>query len=251
MFETTAVESKKKPLRRNRMIILPVSVAIHVVVVAGLLFAGVWSVEMPRQAPSQIAAFVVDAPPPLPPGGGGSTRPKKAAQAEKPAVIPKDAAPRLDTPQEMTPTQVPDGIPDVSADPGGAGEPGGEGIPGFDGNGSGFGVGPGEGIGAGEATEPGPLPVGGDVRAPQIVTRVEPRYPDLLVKLRARGVAVVECIVDRNGNVEQAEIVSASHPLFGASALDAVKRWKFRAGTLNGTAVKTIFRLTVTFSLNR
>jgi TonB family protein len=35
----------------------------------------------------------------------------------------------------------------------------------------------------------------------------------------------------------------------GESALDAVKRWKFKPGTLNGQPVAVYYNLTVTFRL--
>jgi TonB family protein len=34
------------------------------------------------------------------------------------------------------------------------------------------------------------------------------------------------------------------------AAVDAVRRWKFRPGTLNGQPVDVIFNLTVNFKLN-
>lgn len=95
-----------------------------------------------------------------------------------------------------------------------------------------------------------PLSVGGDVKAPVVINRVEPLYPEEARKARITGIVIVEAIIDRNGVVKN---VSVLKPLpFGLdqAALDAVRQWTFRPGTLNGAPVDVIFNLTVNFKLD-
>ena len=64
---------------------------------------------------------------------------------------------------------------------------------------------------------------------------------------------IVEAIIDREGNVTDAHIIAnLLRPVpFGLdqTALEAVKRWKFRPGTLNGQPVPVIYNLTINFRL--
>lgn len=92
-----------------------------------------------------------------------------------------------------------------------------------------------------------PLRVGGDVKAPVVMQRVEPLFPEEARKARVAGIVILEAIIDREGNVKDAYVLK---PLpFGLSeaAVDAVKQWKFRPGTLNGQPVDVVFNLTVNF----
>lgn len=253
MFESSVVESKKRRLKKNRLMVLPVSVGLHAGAVAGLLFASAWSVSLPADAPPQIAAFVVRVPAPAMADDGGS-RPRPAAPQPahpRPAAIPHAAPPTEPAPDEQTPSQIPGTVPDLEPGSGGWPSGGGDGIVDVGGGGSGD-PGTGSGIGGGgTGVDEIPVPVGGNVAKPQILSRVDPHYPDLLVKMKMRGTATVECIVDREGKVESVRTVSATHPLFAESASRAVQQWRFRPGRMNGRTVKTIFNLTVTFELKR
>jgi len=91
--------------------------------------------------------------------------------------------------------------------------------------------------------------VGGDVAPPIAVTRVEPVYTDVARKARISGVVIIETIIDRNGNVTDARVLKGLPLGLDQSALEAIKRWKFKAGTLNGQPVPVIFTLTVNFQL--
>ncbi|MCU1227738.1 MAG: uncharacterized protein JWO97_622, partial [Acidobacteria bacterium] len=110
----------------------------------------------------------------------------------------------------------------------------------------------GEGTGGVEtppAAPAGPMRVGGDVKAPVVTRRVEPTYPEVARKARVAGVVVVEAIIDKQGNVDQVRILKGLPMGLSAEAEDAVRKWKFRPGTLNGQPVDVIFSLTVTFTL--
>ncbi|HEX3577637.1 MAG TPA: energy transducer TonB, partial [Thermoanaerobaculia bacterium] len=63
------------------------------------------------------------------------------------------------------------------------------------------------------------------------------------------GTVVVECIIDKTGRVREAHVLSSTSTMFNQSAVDAVQQWHFVPGSLHGSAVDTIFDLTVTFRL--
>ena len=63
-----------------------------------------------------------------------------------------------------------------------------------------------------------------------------------------QGVVIIDAIVDEQGNVVEAKIVSGP-PLLIQSALDAVKKWKYEPTYLNDQPVPVQLNVTVTFRL--
>jgi TonB family protein len=92
-----------------------------------------------------------------------------------------------------------------------------------------------------------PLRVGGSVKAPVVINRVEPIFPDLAKKSRISGIVIVEVIVDHTGVVKDARILKPLPFGLDQAALDAVRQWTFHPATLNGNAVDVIFNLTINF----
>jgi len=112
--------------------------------------------------------------------------------------------------------------------------------------------------GTGEGTAPappapdpseGPLRVGGDVKAPVAISRAKPEYTDPARKGHITGVVVVEAIVNKQGEVEQVKVLKGLPLGLSEQAVEAVKKWRFHPGTLNGQPVEVIFDLTVNFTL--
>ena len=96
----------------------------------------------------------------------------------------------------------------------------------------------------------GVLRVGGDVKAPVVVQRIEPAYPEEARKARISGIVILEVIIDHTGAVKDVTVLK---PLpFGLSeaAVDAVKQWTFAPGTLDGKPVDVLFNLTMNFKLD-
>jgi protein TonB len=67
-----------------------------------------------------------------------------------------------------------------------------------------------------------PLRVGGAVKAPALVHRVDPVYPVLAVSAGLEGTVILEAIVDRDGRVESLRVLR-SQGVLDRAALDAVK----------------------------
>lgn len=255
MFETTAVEARSRKRSTVATLMLPVSVAIHALAFSGALFFSVWNVEMPEDAPKQLRALVFTPDVPIPSGGGGAPpQPKpqvaEAARSDTPRVdattdpIEVERAEAIADPALTSSTEIGQGDA-IGSNPSGGGT--GSGTE----TGTGTGDGPGVGNGVVEAVSinTGPLVPGGDVKFPQITLRPDPRYPDALRAMRMKGFAVVECIIGLDGKPRAIEVRNTNHALFGASAIEAVSKWRFRPGTLNGRAVETILVLKVDFQL--
>lgn len=242
MFEQAVIDSA--PLRRSsrKAATLPISIALHFIALSGALFAAVWDVEFPLDAPPQIEELTrVEVP--KPPAGRPPAQQKRSQP--RPAV-----APRPDVPPTTVPAEPPRVAEAVPAETTGA-QIGSDEIGGIDPNGVAGGDPNSLSDEALQAEPPRQLHrTGGDVKPPVILARVEPVYPPLAVRMRLEGIAVVECIIDRDGNVQSVKSIHASHELFRGAAEAAVARWKFRPGTLNGAPVDVIFNLTVSFKLN-
>ena len=88
------------------------------------------------------------------------------------------------------------------------------------------------------------------MKAPVVLNRVEPMQPEVARKSRISGIVIVECVIDKNGNVTNVQILKPLPFGLDQAAADAVRKWKFKPGTLNGSPVDVIFNLTVNFKLN-
>jgi periplasmic protein TonB len=90
--------------------------------------------------------------------------------------------------------------------------------------------------------------VGSNLKAPQQTYSVQPNYPTLARQERIWGDVVVDAVIDEQGNVVQAHVVSG-HPLLITAALNAVLQWKYQPTLLNGTPVAVEMEVTVHFIL--
>lgn len=249
MLEHAIIASSDK---KKRILVLPISIGAHILLIAVAVWAGVWNVGVPENPPAQGWTLVIGVAPAIPP---------PPAPPPPPATEPaqSDPQPVQQTPVEpVTPTTVPFEVPDIPVTPvtgggSGAGEPGGEpggiegGTPGGVVGGEPGGMVGGGGTGQGD----GPLVVGGDVKAPVLISRVDPEFPRVALQTGIKGTVVIRCVIDRQGRIRNAEIVESAHPLLERAALAAVQKWRFHPGTLNGRPVDVIFQLTVNFNRTR
>jgi TonB family protein len=258
MFETATVHMQHRGAH-HRAALLTASVAAHTLIAVAAIAASIHSISFPTHAPNQSEIFTPVIPISLP--GGGAPRPPapRPAAAAAPPAAPAHAQVTA-PPEVVAPQQVPDAIPTVSASTATAvgtsdATTGGGGVIGATGDSDMPGGGGGDpnsiGIG-GTGTSPVPNVVfhaGADVKSAVVISRVQPVYPPLPLRMRMNGSVVVHCVIDRNGHVRDAEVVRSTSSMFNESALDAVQRWTFAPGSMHGQAVDTYFDLTVTFAL--
>jgi len=86
---------------------------------------------------------------------------------------------------------------------------------------------------------------------PQPRLQANPQYPFEMRRAGISGDVLVDFIVDTNGDVRNAYAVHSSQREFEASAVQAVSKWKFKAGRKNGHAVFTHMQIPIVFSLNQ
>ncbi|HYK00475.1 MAG TPA: TonB family protein [Thermoanaerobaculia bacterium] len=255
MFETSVVRTQAQAAK-GRFSLLTISFIAHSAVVIGAIAVSIASVDFPTNAPDEFAQapvfMPVRIPPPLGNPNGGATKPQPAAQ---PAVTPPQQ------PNQITaPAVIPPDIPTVDAPSNGpATTTGGDSIGNVPGP-----IGDPDGDANSVAGDPNALllpatkqpPVEEkiyevhEVKAPVLLHRVAPPYPQKLVSTRKKATVVVRCIIDRNGHVRDPQILRPDLPPFNAAVIDAVQQWRYTPGSRNGVAVETYLSVTVVFSVN-
>lgn len=86
---------------------------------------------------------------------------------------------------------------------------------------------------------------------PVTQARVRPTYPFDLRRAGVTGQAIVSFVVNADGEIQDVQGVSSTHPEFEASAIDAVKKWKFTAAQKAGLAVGVRMQVPIVFSLSQ
>ncbi len=120
-----------------------------------------------------------------------------------------------------------------------------------DGNGGGVGPGKGPGWGPGEGggTGGGVYRVGGGVRPPTVLFRVEPNYTEEARKAHYEGTVLFSAIVRRNGRLEVLKVLRGLGLGLDENAVAALMQWKFNPGTRNGEPVDVALNVEVNFIL--
>jgi periplasmic protein TonB len=91
--------------------------------------------------------------------------------------------------------------------------------------------------------------VGGDVKPPRELVRVDPIYSPIARTARVEGTVVIDAIIDEHGDVVHARAVSGPG-LLVASALQAFMKWKYEPTYLDGTPVSIEMKVQVNFNLH-
>jgi protein TonB len=142
-----------------------------------------------------------------------------------------------------------EGLPDIAAGGVIGGVPGGESGGVLGGILGGTGSGP---AAPTAVTKPGKqavlLRVGGDVKPPRQILRIDPTYPLIARRAHIEGMVVIDAVIDEHGNVVQAHVVNGPG-LLVESALAAVLQWKYEPTYLNGVPVSIAMNVQVMYSL--
>lgn len=97
-----------------------------------------------------------------------------------------------------------------------------------------------------------PVLVGGDIKPPVAISRVQPIYPEPARKARIQGVVILQLTVEKDGTVSDIKVLRGLPMGLTEAAIEAVKKWKFkpayRAST--GTPVAVYYTLTVNFEID-
>jgi protein TonB len=78
----------------------------------------------------------------------------------------------------------------------------------------------------------------------------QPPYPPQLLRTGVEGKTVIKVLIGADGRVKQVAIVSTDDPLFAdAAERQALRRWRFRPATRDGTAIESWKQMTVRFEI--
>jgi protein TonB len=99
-------------------------------------------------------------------------------------------------------------------------------------------------------TRSSPVRVGGEIQAPALLTRVNPKYSTALQMARVEGLVILEATVDSQGIVESVKVLRSAGML-DEPAVEAVRQWRYSPLTLNGRPTPFILTVTVAFVLDK
>jgi protein TonB len=93
----------------------------------------------------------------------------------------------------------------------------------------------------------GPQRVSSGTMAGQLISRPDPIYPPIAKAAHVSGAVVLRAIISKTGTIENLQVVSGPEML-RASAIDAVKRWKYKPYLLNNEPTEVDTTVTVNFT---
>ena len=86
-------------------------------------------------------------------------------------------------------------------------------------------------------------------QSPRVIFQPAPQYPADLKKKKIQGTVYLLFIVDKDGRVQNPKVQKSDNPGFDASAMAAVKKWRFEPGKVAGQSVQFRMRVPITFAL--
>jgi protein TonB len=240
----TAPSAASPSPRATRL--LPISIALHVVLVCSAVIAPLFAVGDLPGVPSKRTIAVLATAKPLPEITVRLERPRAVPSPDPPTAVPPplvtDPPPPGRTLIGPSGNVAPDldyGPPTISGvgtvDAIGAAGPGPTGPPAVD-------MGPQPGS--------GPLRIGGGIERPRKIRDVVPEYPAIARNAGIQGTVVIDAIIGPDGRVTRAAI-RESRPLLDQAALAAVRQWVYTPTRLNGIPVAVIMTVEVRFTLGR
>jgi periplasmic protein TonB len=249
MFEQSLVPVTSPMHPAGRWRYLPLALLLHAALFAALAGAHTWSVGEIGEPPVPLVFMTSRPMPDL--GTPRGPEPEPADPAPQPAG-PTTAA-------TVQPDDVPTDVPPPAT---GSEEPTfgpASDLP-FTGPG-GPGTGPvtSDGPGGGDfvITLPGPSVPDEPIRyvigmtPPQVVSRVEPRYPASARMTRSEGTVVVEVVVETDGSTGEVRVLRGISKALDEAAVTAIRQWRFRPARVEGNPVRAYHTVTVRFELRR
>jgi protein TonB len=94
------------------------------------------------------------------------------------------------------------------------------------------------------AAGPGVIP-------PELIDRVDPRFPPAARHVRAEGEVQLQLLIGIDGSVEQVRILKVDRPGLGfeKASEDAVRQWRYRPATSDGVKVRMWVAIRIPFKM--
>ncbi len=74
-------------------------------------------------------------------------------------------------------------------------------------------------------------------KQPEVVKKVEPKYPELAMRAGLEGKVTVKIWVDKEGKVKQVVVLKSDAEIFNEAAIEAAKQWVFTPAYMNNGPV--------------
>jgi TonB family protein len=87
------------------------------------------------------------------------------------------------------------------------------------------------------------------LKNPQSVYTPEPEFSEKARRAKYQGTAILNAVVDQEGNVSRIRLVRPLGMGLDENAMEALKTWRFRPGTYNGQPVAVEMNVEVAFNL--
>jgi protein TonB len=238
------IMGKTKHLPRHQTVPILVSTSLQAAGLGLVLLSVLVATEQIPEIPTMMAFVAPASPPPAPPP---PPAPKVEARAARPVPTTGAAVIPVDAPSEIAPEPAYDDEGEEGVEGGvEGGVPGGV-IGGIVG-----------GLPA-EAPPPQPPPpppaprapvrVGGEIKPPTLIHRVEPIYPPLAAAAMIQGTVILEALVDEQGVVQDVKVLR-SISVLDRAAIEAVKQWRYSPVILNGRPERFILTVVLTFRID-
>jgi TonB family protein len=98
-------------------------------------------------------------------------------------------------------------------------------------------------------TSPDALRIGGDVKAPRLISKIEPKYSEDARLAKYTGAVLLSVEIGKDGGARNIRVTRPLGLGLDEKAVEAVKQWKFAPGTLNGVPVVVSAQVEVNFRL--
>ena len=89
--------------------------------------------------------------------------------------------------------------------------------------------------------------IGGRIRPPVKIRDVRPIYPAGIDDAKDEEIVRLNAVIATDGSVKDAQVIEPAHPVFAASAVEAVRDWEFDETLLNCAPTEVTMRVSVTF----
>lgn len=247
MFEDSLIESTNR-IKTNRGKATLVSFVIQVAIVVVVVLIPLMFVQaLPTHAlMTQLVAPPPPPPPPPPAAAPAGARPQPVVKEQ---LNPNELRTPTKIPQHIVKTQeMASAAPPSNAPPAVGGVVGG--VPG--------GVAGGQvgGVLGGVLNSPVAVPkvqlkrvrVSQGVSQGLLIHKVQPQYPEIAKQAHIQGSVVLHAVIGKDGQVQGLQVVSG-HPMLTASAINAVKQWRYKPYMLNGQPTEIDTTIKVNFTL--
>jgi TonB family protein len=100
----------------------------------------------------------------------------------------------------------------------------------------------------GQAAPPENLRVAPGVMEGNLISKVDPVYPERAKAAHVQGIVVLHAVISKTGSVENLQVISGP-PMLTSSAMEAVQQWKYKPYLLNGQPTEVETTINVNYTL--